>query len=535
MCVALAAVALPAIVFARQGWAAKLGDHDWIDTKLPAGIALAPRASLDQGDRERSAYSVPWLPSASSALPGAIQQLHRMRPPVRLHAEVSLAPPPFRRAAGASSWWRQQSVSTAASQRAQLHASEVSVAAAHKPMAAPEATLKPRHQVSEQIGTLVAGINALAAQQAWLLQPPPPPPPTAVGSLVADVDTLAAKQKALLDTLAAASKPGTQRGDMGARESLARVARHHLLRLQGSIVPVSGSTSRHDFFQQDQQLFAVPRFTSSAADPQAREPVAGNVSVVRQVQAGEAGRGNETLPAPFVENQFYQDHRKVLEGVGGWKGRGMWDVGDTSVADRAGEQEKSTGAHQHKMRKVIAGLAHQQRVEVAAEKEGKPGSDGTAAADSGASGLSVAKWILGEEAAAAREAAAKDAAAKQAAASRERKETEKVLRAQAEVEQAPPKPWKPPAGWRKWPRKFTALILHDAWRHAELARNSPSSAAVEQKQAKGLTAAVQQAELARTNASSAAAAAEQAEGLMRTLQGEVVRRSSAADERAEVP
>ena len=37
-------------------------------------------------------------------------------------------------------------------------------------------------------------------------------------------------------------------------------------------------------------------------------------------------------------------------------------------------------------------------------------------------GLSVAKWILGEEAAAAREAAAKDAAAKQAAASRERKE-----------------------------------------------------------------------------------------------------------------
>ena len=94
------------------------------------------------------------------------------------------------------------------------------------------------------------------------------------------------------------------------------------------------------------------------------------------------------------------------------------------------------GAHQHKMRTVIAGLAHQQRVEAAADKEGKPGSDGTAAADSGASGLSVAKWILGEEAAAAREAAAKDAAAKQAEVSRERKETEKVLRAQAEVEQA---------------------------------------------------------------------------------------------------
>ena len=235
--VALAAVGLPAIVFAPQGWA----NYDWIDTKLPAGIALAPRASLDQGNTERSAYSVPWLPSASSALPGAIQQLHRMRPPVRLHAEVSLAPPPFRRAAGASSWWRQQSVSTAASQRAQLHASEVSVAAAHKPMAAPEATLKPRHQLSEQIGTLLAGINALAARQALLLQPPPRPPPTAVGSLVADVDSLAAKQKALLNTLTAASKPGTQRGDM--------------VRLQGSIVPVSGSTSRHDFFQQDQQLF----------------------------------------------------------------------------------------------------------------------------------------------------------------------------------------------------------------------------------------------------------------------------------------
>ena len=104
----------------------------------------------------------------------------------------------------------------------------------------------------------------------------------------------------------------------------------------------------------------------------------------------------------------------------------------------------------------------------------------------------------------------------------------------AEVEQAPPKPWKPPAGWRKWPRKFTALILHDALRHAELARYNPSSAAVEQEKAKGLSAAVEQAEWARTNASSVAAAAEETEGLMRTLQGEVVRRNSAADERAEV-
>ena len=145
-----------------------------------------------------------------------------------------------------------------------------------------------------------------------------------------------------------------------------------------------------------------------------------------------------------------------------------------------------------------------------------------------------ASGVLGEEAAAAREAAAKDAAAKQAEVSRERKETEKVLRAQAEVEQAPPKPWKPPAGWRKWPRKFTALILHDALRHAELARYNPSSAAVEQEKAKGLSAAVEQAEWARTNASSVAAAAEETEGLMRTLQGEVVRRNSAADERAEV-